>query len=151
MAAHPSSHSFDDDDEEVTDGAMASPHAVQPPPLPPAQSPPQSPIPLAQPFQPAPRRQNYDELREWLGVAPADIPCWFSIFALAGMFLLDSGAADVALAVIATAAAALAWGIALRTKPNVSAFTNVVRLIAYPLNLLFTLAVIAFHYWYWVG
>jgi hypothetical protein len=152
MAAYPSSHSSDDDMDDVAE-PMAPPPPARPPPLP--RMPPQgeAPIPVAQPFQQQPRarQQNYDELREWLGVAPADIPCWFSIFALVGMFVIDNDAADVTLAIIAVAAASLAWGIALRTKPNVSAFTNVVRMVSYPANLLITFAAIAFHYWYWRG
>ena len=67
------------------------------------------------------------------------------------MFVIDNDAADVTLTIIAVAAATLAWVIALRTKPNVSAFTNVVRIVSYPANLVFTVAVIAFHYWYWRG
>ena len=128
-----------------------APEPAQPPPLPPMPTDAQSPIPVARPFPREPWQQNYDELREWLGVAPADIPCYFSILALVGMFVIDNDAADVTLTIIAVAAATLAWVIALRTKPNVSAFTNVVRIVSYPANLVFTVAVIAFHYWYWRG
>jgi hypothetical protein len=118
-----------------------------PPPLLPPSS-----MPFAQPVAGSSASgPNTDELREWLGVAPADIPCWLAIFALVGMFIINHDGIDLALAVIAVVLACVAWGIALRTKPNVSTFTNVVRHISYPANLLITLAAVAFHYWYWRG
>ena len=151
MASLSAPHSSDDDgdapagaDNMTTAGPSRS---AAPPPLPaPLPAPP---IPLARPVGDAPRSPNVDELREWLGVAPADIPCWFSMFALGGMFLTTHDAIDVVLAVLAALLAGVAWIIALRTKPNVSAFTNVVRMISYPAYVLFVLAVIVFHYWIW--
>ena len=50
---------------------------------------------------------------------------------------------------LATLLAVVSLVIALRTKPNVSAFTNGVRMISYPTYVLFVLAVIVFHYWIW--
>jgi hypothetical protein len=88
------------------------------------------------------------ELREWLGLAPADLLAYVGIAAVVAMFFVSDATVDMALAAVGVAFAIAACPIGMKVDPQVSRFTNAVKLVSYPLVVLGLIAAIGYHYYY---
>jgi hypothetical protein len=86
------------------------------------------------------------ELREWLGITLADLLVSLAAVAVAAMFFVSDPAADIALTATGVALALAACQLGMRPDPNVSGFTNAVKLVAYPLYVLLAVGAIVVHY-----
>lgn len=86
------------------------------------------------------------EMREWLGMSPADLLVYGAIAASAGMYFVRHPVWDIGLAVIALALAIVSCPIGMRTNPNLSEFTNAIRLVSYIPFLLLVVVWVVVHY-----
>lgn len=87
------------------------------------------------------------ELREWLSLAPADLVCYASYGCLIGLYFTPSGWPDWRLGGAAVLLSLLACVIGMRRDDKVSDFTNLMKLISYPLNAAFVLLIPFIHAW----
>jgi hypothetical protein len=76
---------------------------------------------------------NEAELREWLGLTPADLRVYIGAAAIVAMYFVRSLVADTVLAVIAIASTLAACPIGMQRDEELSDFTNIVKRIAYPM------------------
>jgi hypothetical protein len=86
------------------------------------------------------------ELREWLGITLADLLVPLAAVAVAAMFFVPDPAADIALTATGVTLALAACQLGMRPDPNVSGFTNAVKLVAYPLYVVLAVGAIVAHY-----
>jgi hypothetical protein len=86
------------------------------------------------------------ELREWLGVKPADLLAYVGIAAVVAMFYVTDATMDMGLAALGVVLAIAACPIGMKANPQLSKFTNAVKLVSYPLVVLGLLVAIGFHY-----
>lgn len=98
----------------------------------------------AEPPKPLPPRN--EELREWLGITPADGLLYLAVAALAGMYALSDRTADIALAVVALVLTLASCPIGMKRDPALSGFTNFMKLVSYPLGVLLAVGAIVVHY-----
>lgn len=89
---------------------------------------------------------NRRELRELLGVAPADLASYAGAIALAVPFFSKSPIADYAFSAIGIGFLGLACWIGMRPDPALAQWLNIVRLISYPFLLLVGIGAVAAHY-----
>ncbi|MEM9417787.1 MAG: hypothetical protein AAGA25_01870 [Planctomycetota bacterium] len=87
------------------------------------------------------------EVQEWLSLAPADLLCYTSYGCLFGLYFTPSGWPDWTLGGIALLLSLIACPIGMRPHDQLSAFTNAMKLICYPLNAALVLIVIIAHAW----
>jgi hypothetical protein len=86
------------------------------------------------------------ELREWLGLTLADLLVYLGIAAIVGMYLVPNATAQMALAALGLALAIAACPLGMKADPAVSEFTNIVKLLTYPIVVLIFIAAIVFRY-----
>ena len=86
------------------------------------------------------------ELREWLGLTLADLLVYIGIAAIVGMYLVPNATAQMALAGLGLVLAVAACLLGMKADPAVSKFTNVVKLLSYPIVVLIFIAAIVFRY-----
>jgi hypothetical protein len=89
---------------------------------------------------------NRRELRELLGVAPADLVSYAGAIALAVPFFSQNPIADYAFSVIGIGFLGLACWIGARPDPALAEWLNIVRLISYPFLLLLGIGAVVVHY-----
>jgi hypothetical protein len=88
------------------------------------------------------------ELMEWLGLKPADLLVYLSLGAVVAIYFIEDSLWDAFLSGVGILAALVACPIGMKRDPNVSEFTNIVKLVSYiPIAILAILAV-ALHYVY---
>ncbi len=90
-----------------------------------------------------------NELREWLGIAPADFPIYLAILCLVIAYFVRDISSDIVLIVGAIVACIVSCFIGMKKDPKVSGFTNGVKLISYPTCLLgcIILSMVNFVFW----
>src|SRR5262245_43634226 len=76
------------------------------------------------------------ELQEWLGVTYADLLVYLGVAALVGVYLVPNATAQIALAALGLGLAIAACPLGMKADPAFSRFTNVVKLLTYPLVVL---------------
>jgi hypothetical protein len=86
------------------------------------------------------------ELREWLGITLADLFVYLALAAVAAMFFVSNRSADVCLAALGVALGVVGCVLGMKRDPEVSDFTNGVKLISYPACVLLIVGAIAYHY-----
>ena len=86
------------------------------------------------------------ELREWLGLTLADLLVYLAVAAVVAMYFVKDATVDIVLAGIGFAFAVAACPLGMKRDPEVSGFTNVVKLVAYPVCVLLVVGAIAAHY-----
>lgn len=86
------------------------------------------------------------ELQEWLGLTLADLLVYLGIAAIVGMYLVPNAMAQMALAGLGLALAIAACPLGMKADPAVSRFTNVVKLLSYPIVVLVFVAAIVLRY-----
>ena len=89
------------------------------------------------------------ELREWLGIAPADFPVYLAFICLAIAYFVGAGVVDTMLVIVAIVACVASCVIGMPRDIRVSGFTNVIKLTAYPICLVVcvVLGIVNFKYW----
>ena len=90
-----------------------------------------------------------NELKEWLGIAPADFPVYLATVCIVVIFFSKNFPLDVVLSVLTVSCTIASCFIGMKKDPNVSAFTNSIKLIAYPFCLALATFLIALNFLYW--
>jgi hypothetical protein len=75
------------------------------------------------------------ELREWLGLAPADLPCWAAVILFILCLTTPGGALAASMAAGSIAMAGVGWTIGHNRNPHLGPLYNRVKRWAYPLFL----------------
>jgi hypothetical protein len=86
------------------------------------------------------------ELREWLGLAPADIPCWAALILLVLCFTNSGGAMVAPMAAGSIVLAGVGWAIGYRRNPQLGALYNRVKRFAYPVFVAIITAGVVYRY-----
>jgi hypothetical protein len=87
-----------------------------------------------------------NELREWLGLTPADLLVYLAAAAVVALFFVSDPTADALLAVAGVGLALAACPLGMTRDPLVSDFTNGVKLVSYPACVLMAATAVAVHY-----
>ena len=74
-----------------------------------------------------------DELREWLGLASADLPVWCAGICIIVMYILHQPLIDWIMAVIAFILTIAACFMGMKPDDRLSGFSNRLKKISYPL------------------
>ena len=90
-----------------------------------------------------------NELKEWLGIAPADFPVYFAAIAVVVIFFNKNFSIDLILSALAFFCALAACFIGMKKDPKVSDFTNSIKLAAYPLCLVTASFFIVLNFLFW--
>jgi hypothetical protein len=90
-----------------------------------------------------------EELKEWLGVKPADFLVYAAIGSVLIMYFGQSTRVDVLMSFLAVGACggSCYWG--MKSDPRVSPFTNVVKKVSYPFCLVAALVCIYLNFQVW--
>jgi hypothetical protein len=91
------------------------------------------------------------ELQEWLGLTFADLLVYLGVAAIVGVYLVPNATAQIALAAVGLGLAIAACPLGMKVDPAVSRFTNLVKLLSYPLVVLIFIAAILFRYFLYAG
>lgn len=89
------------------------------------------------------------ELKEWLGIAPADFPVYFATICIIVIFFTTNFLFDIVLSILAVTCVIVSCFIGMKKDPNVSDFTNSIKLVAYPFCLAAATFLIALNFLYW--
>jgi hypothetical protein len=89
------------------------------------------------------------ELREWLGLAPADVPVYVAVVCIGIAFFTGAGIVDTMLIVTALICSAMSCVMGMKQDARLSVFTNNAKLFAYPFYLAVCMiaAILNFRYW----
>ena len=90
-----------------------------------------------------------EELKEWLGIKPADFAVYAAAGAVIWMYFTPSTVLDVVLSVVAIGLCILACLIGMRPDTRLSALSNGVKRVAYPACLLAVLVCIYLNFTRW--
>ncbi|MBC7783899.1 MAG: hypothetical protein H7144_08660 [Burkholderiales bacterium] len=91
------------------------------------------------------------ELREWLGLTLADLVGYIALAAAGAMFMVKDAMADVVLAVAGVVLSITSCPLGMKPDPEVSEFTNCVKLVSYPICVLLVVGAIVAHYIWFSG
>lgn len=86
------------------------------------------------------------ELREWLGITFADLLVYLATAAIVAMFFVSDPTADFILAAAGVVLAITACPLGMKRDPDVSGFTNAVKLVSYPVCVFLAAGAIGVHY-----
>lgn len=86
------------------------------------------------------------ELREWLGLTPADLPCWAAAILFILCFSSGEGALAASMAAGSIVLAGIGWAIGGRRNPQLGALHNRVKRWAYPLFLTIIVVGVVYRY-----
>jgi hypothetical protein len=90
-----------------------------------------------------------NELREWLGIAPADLPVWGAMISLGVMYLVKSISVDIVLSMLAVGLTTFSCFIGMRYDKRVSKRINLIKKISYPLCVVLCAALIYLNFTRW--
>lgn len=90
-----------------------------------------------------------NELKEWLGIAPADFPVYFATICVVAMFFNSHFLFDIVLSVLAISGTIFSCFVGMKKDPMVSPFTNSIKLISYPFCLGLATFLTALNFLYW--
>lgn len=76
-----------------------------------------------------------EELKEWLGIKPADFLVYAAAGAVVGMYFTKNVTLDVILSVVAAVLGGLSCFIGMRPDARLAATTNFLKRVSYPLLL----------------
>lgn len=97
----------------------------------------------------AEKEMNSEELKEWIGIKPADLLLYVACGAIVVMYFTKSVLLDSALSVVAIVLCIISCFVGMRGGQNLSRFTNIVKKIIYPLCLVAALVLIYFNFTRW--
>jgi hypothetical protein len=89
------------------------------------------------------------ELREWLSMAPADMPVWGAAVAVGVMYFVKNATVDIALSVLVVGLTTFSCLIGMKHDDRVSPFTNLIKKIFYPVSVLLGLLAIYLNFTRW--
>jgi hypothetical protein len=92
---------------------------------------------------------NKRELREWLSIAPADIPVWGAGVALGVMYFVKDVTVDIVLSVLVLGLTTLSCFIGMKHDDRVSKFTNLMKKIFYPVSVFLGIVAIYLNFTRW--
>jgi hypothetical protein len=90
-----------------------------------------------------------EELKEWLGIKPADFAIYAAAAAVIGMYFTPSAVLDIVLSIVAIGLCILGCLVGMRLDTRLSAFSNVIKRVAYPVCLFAVLACIYLNFTKW--
>jgi hypothetical protein len=90
-----------------------------------------------------------NELREWLGIAPADIPVWGAFILLGVMYFVKFTMVDIVLSMLAVGLTIFSCFIGMRYDERVSKRINLMKKISYPLCVVLCLVLIYLNFTRW--
>ena len=90
-----------------------------------------------------------NELREWLGIAPADLPVWGAVILLGVMYLVKSTIADIVLSMLVVGLTLFSCFIGMKYDKRLSKRMNLIKKITYPLSALLCAVVIYLNFARW--
>jgi hypothetical protein len=86
------------------------------------------------------------ELREWLGITFADLLVYLAAIAIIAMFLVKNSTLDMVFAGAAVALTIAACVRGMKRDPELSNLTNALKLVSYPIGVVFAVVAIVVHY-----
>ena len=86
------------------------------------------------------------ELREWLGLTLADLLVYAAGAAVVAMYVVKHSTAELVLAVAGITLSVVACPLGMKRDPQVSGFTNTMKLVAYPVCVLLAVGAVVVHY-----
>ena len=89
------------------------------------------------------------EIREWLRLAPADIPVYVAVACIGGAFFTGAGVVDTMLVLTALICSAMSCVYGMKRDARLSVFTNNAKLITYPFYLTVCMISAVMNFWYW--
>lgn len=95
--------------------------------------------------------KNIEELKEWVGLKPADVAVYAAGAAIIAMYFTRNLVADTILTALAILLATIACVVGMRRDPHLSAGTNLVKKVSYPLTLVVVLVLICVNFFAWNG
>jgi hypothetical protein len=90
-----------------------------------------------------------NELREWLGIAPADLPVWGAFILLGVMYLVKSITVDIVLSMLAVGLTIFSCFIGMQYDKRVSKRINLIKKISYPSCVALCLVLIYLNFTWW--
>lgn len=90
-----------------------------------------------------------EELKEWLGIKPADFAVYAATAAVVGMYFTTSAAFDIVLSAVAMGFCVLGCWIGMRPDTRLSALSNGIKRVVYPACLLAVLVCIYLNFTHW--
>lgn len=90
-----------------------------------------------------------EELKEWLGIKPADFVVYAAAAMVVGMYFNKNLVLDVILSVVAVSLCVLSCAMGMRPEQGLSAFLNFVKRVAYPGCLIAVLVCIYLNFTRW--
>lgn len=89
------------------------------------------------------------ELREWLGLKPADFLFYGALGLSASLYVIRSPVIDIAVSGVAFGLACLSCVVGMKSEPELSAFTNLVKKVSYPFIVLVVLFAMLLNFRFW--
>jgi len=90
-----------------------------------------------------------EELKEWLGIKPADFVVYIALAAVTWMYFTKSVALDFILSVVAVVLCSLSCFIGMRSDVRLSAPTNFLKRVSYPACLVMVLVCVYLNFAKW--
>jgi hypothetical protein len=90
-----------------------------------------------------------NELREWVGIAPADLPVWGAFILVGVMYLVKSAMVDIGLSMLAVGLTIFSCFIGMRYDERVSKRINLMKKISYPACVALCLVLIYLNFTRW--
>jgi hypothetical protein len=90
-----------------------------------------------------------EELKEWLGIKPADFAVYAAGGAVVWMYFTPSAILDIVLSAVAIGFCVLGCLIGMRPDTRLSALSNGIKRVAYPACLLATIVCICLNFIRW--
>lgn len=89
------------------------------------------------------------ELREWLGLKPADFLTYGALALAVSLYFIHNPLADILVSGLAVGLAGLSCVVGMKSEPELSAFTNFVKKVSYPFIVLLVLIAILLNFLFW--
>ena len=90
-----------------------------------------------------------NELREWLGIAPADLPVWGAVILLGVMYVVKSIMVDIVLSMLVVGLTIFSCFIGMKYDKRVSKRINLIKKISYPASVVLCGVVIYLNFTWW--
>jgi len=90
-----------------------------------------------------------EELKEWLGVMPADFVFYAAAVAVAWMYFSKNAVLDIILSVVSSVLCIASCFMGMRPNHRLSGFTNFIKRIAYPVCSIVVLVCIYLNFARW--
>jgi hypothetical protein len=89
------------------------------------------------------------ELKEWLGITPADFMVYAAAVVVGAMYLIPNALTDAVLAFVAILLCVAACRSGMTPDPHVSTLANWAKRVSYPLSLAIVLVCVGLNFFAW--